>query len=153
GHAERLRDLRAMAPPLSAGHDAQHRARLRCRGARPGRRASRAARASTLRLAALAGSRGALLFMDQPRGYRSASAARPPRHRMLARVLIAAAWCAVASAAGAQTLRNEAAPTPQPVLTISANAQATVPNDRMQAALRAEAEAPDAAQAASEVNA
>ena len=72
---------------------------------------------------------------------------------MLARVLIAAACCALASAPGAQTLRNEAAPTPQPVLTISASAQATVPNDRMQAALRAEAEAPDAAQAASEVNA
>ena len=56
-------------------------------------------------------------------------------------------------AAAAQTLRNEAAPTPQPVLTITASAQSTVPNDRMHAALRAEAEAPDAAQAAAEVNA
>jgi len=72
---------------------------------------------------------------------------------MLARVLIIAALCALAGAAGAQTLRNEAAPTPQPVLTITASAQSTVPNDRMQATLRAEAEAPDAAQAASEVNA
>ena len=59
----------------------------------------------------------------------------------------------LASCAGAQTVRNEMAPTPQPVLTITATAQTTVPNDRMQAVLRAEAEAPDASQAANDVNA
>jgi len=60
----------------------------------------------------------------------------------------------VASNVAAQTTpRNEIAPTPQPVLTITASAQATLSNDRMQAVLRAEAEAPDATQAASDVNA
>ena len=71
---------------------------------------------------------------------------------MLARLLIALALAATAPLA-AQTLRNEAAPTPQPVLTITAAAQTSVANDRMHAALRAETEAPDAAQAANEVNA
>jgi len=72
---------------------------------------------------------------------------------MLARILIGAACCLATGVAGGQTLRNEAAPTPQPVLTVSASAQSTVANDRMLATLRAEAEGPDAAEAASEVNA
>jgi predicted secreted protein len=72
----------------------------------------------------------------------------------MTRILVGALAALVASGVAAQTtLRNEMAPTPQPVLTISASAQTTIPNDRMQAVLRAEAEAPDAAQAASDVNA
>jgi predicted secreted protein len=71
---------------------------------------------------------------------------------MLTRVLIVTAALGLACPLGAQTLRNEMAPTPQPVLMITASAQSTVANDTMHAALRAEAEAPDAAQAASEVN-
>ncbi len=47
----------------------------------------------------------------------------------------------------------DGAPTPQPVVTLSAAATRSVANDRMQAVLRAEAEAPDAATAASQVNA
>jgi predicted secreted protein len=71
---------------------------------------------------------------------------------MLTRWLLMGLLGACVAAEG-QTLRNEAAPTPQPVLTVTATAQSTVANDRMHASLRAEAEAPDAAQAASEVNA
>ena len=56
-------------------------------------------------------------------------------------------------AAWAQTTRLETAPTPQPVLTVTATATSSVPNDRMHAWLRAEADSPDPAFAASEVNA
>ena len=70
-----------------------------------------------------------------------------------ARILGGALLALLAPLAFAQTVRNELAPTPQPVLTITASAQASVANDRMLASLRAEAEAPDAAQAAAEVNA
>ena len=45
------------------------------------------------------------------------------------------------------------APTPQPVITVSAGATRSVPNDRMRASLRAEAEDPDATKAANAVNA
>jgi predicted secreted protein len=58
----------------------------------------------------------------------------------------------VATAAAAQTLL-EAAPTPQPVVTITASATKDVPNDRMHALLRAEAEHADPVQAAHDVNA
>ncbi len=47
----------------------------------------------------------------------------------------------------------EAAPTPQPIVTISASATSNVANDRMHALLRAEAESADAVQAANDVNA
>ncbi|HTP99252.1 MAG TPA: SIMPL domain-containing protein [Casimicrobiaceae bacterium] len=45
------------------------------------------------------------------------------------------------------------APPPTPVVTLSASATASVPNDRMQASLRVEADNPDPARAAAEVNA
>jgi predicted secreted protein len=53
---------------------------------------------------------------------------------------------------GAQTV-IDVAPTSQPIITITASATSHVANDRMQAMLRAEAENPEAAQAASDVNA
>lgn len=49
--------------------------------------------------------------------------------------------------------RSDNAPTPQPVVTVTASANRSVANDRMHALLRAEAEDPDAAQAANAVNA
>lgn len=63
------------------------------------------------------------------------------------------AWLALAAGIGAaQPARSADAPPAQPVLTVTASANATVANDRMSAALRAEAESPDAAAAASQVN-
>jgi len=59
----------------------------------------------------------------------------------------------VAASAGAQVTRYESAPAPQPIVTVTASASATVVNDRMHAALRAESENADAAQAARDVNA
>lgn len=56
-----------------------------------------------------------------------------------------------ASAAAAQSPID--APTPQPVVTITASASGDVANDRMHAFLRAEADNVDAAQAANDVNA
>ena len=56
------------------------------------------------------------------------------------------------ASAQVQTL-IEAAPTTQPIITITASATSNVANDRMLAFLRAEAENADAAQAASDVNA
>jgi predicted secreted protein len=50
-------------------------------------------------------------------------------------------------------LADDNAPTPQPVLTVTASAQASIANDRMHAMMRAEAENGDPRQAASEVNA
>ena len=46
----------------------------------------------------------------------------------------------------------DVAPTPQPIVTVTASATSNVANDRMQAMLRAEADNADAAQAASDVN-
>jgi predicted secreted protein len=65
-----------------------------------------------------------------------------------------AACCALALCAGAhaQVLRVDNAPTPQPVLTVSATTATNVANDRMHAWLRAEAESADAAQAGNDVN-
>jgi predicted secreted protein len=57
-----------------------------------------------------------------------------------------------ASLARAQTI-IDVAPTSQPIVTITASATSNVPNDRMHAFMRAEAENVDAAQAASDVNA
>lgn len=67
----------------------------------------------------------------------------------IAAVAAAFAAAAMAGAAGAQL---PAAPT-QPIVTVSASATATVGNDRLQAWLRAEAENPSPAAAASQVNA
>lgn len=63
--------------------------------------------------------------------------------------LLAAGFMPVALA---QTV-VDGAPTPQPVVTLSAAATRSMANDRMQAVLRAEAEGADATTAASEVNA
>jgi predicted secreted protein len=65
-------------------------------------------------------------------------------------VFVVALLFVVAAGARAQ---GEAAPTPQPVITITASASSDVANDRMHAVMRAEADNPDAARAASDVNA
>ena len=63
----------------------------------------------------------------------------------------AAMFSLAASAASAQALVD--APTPQPVVTITASASGDVANDRMHAFLRADADNADAVQAANDVNA
>jgi predicted secreted protein len=68
-------------------------------------------------------------------------------------VRVAALLLLVATSAAAQVTRYESSPATQPVVTVTASASATVVNDRMHAALRAEAENADAAQAARDVNA
>ncbi|HEY3583563.1 MAG TPA: SIMPL domain-containing protein [Casimicrobiaceae bacterium] len=68
--------------------------------------------------------------------------------RALAAIAFPIAAC---SAHGQATLVE--APPPQPVLTITASATRAVTNDRMHAVMRAEADRPDAAQAANDVNA
>jgi predicted secreted protein len=73
-------------------------------------------------------------------------------HRDALRALALVAFAATAGTASAQATLVEAPP-PQPVLTISASAAKAVSNDRMQAVMRAEADRPDAAQAANDVNA
>ena len=65
---------------------------------------------------------------------------------------LAALLCVVASGAGAQT-QSEAAPTAQPVITITASVSSDVTNDRLHAVMRAEVDNADAAHAASDVNA
>ena len=67
-------------------------------------------------------------------------------------LFLGALLCVVALGAGSQTL-IEAAPAPQPVITVSASASSDVANDRMHAMMRAEADNPDAARAANDVNA
>jgi predicted secreted protein len=59
---------------------------------------------------------------------------------------------AAAAAASAQTTTLIEAPTPQPILTVTASATRQVANDRMHATMRAEADNADAAQAANVVN-
>lgn len=71
---------------------------------------------------------------------------------MMLRFLALAAVGAIACTAHAQTTLVEAPP-PQPVVTVTASATKAVTNDRMHAVLRAEADRPDAAQAADDVNA
>jgi predicted secreted protein len=62
------------------------------------------------------------------------------------------ALAGAALAASAQTTTLIEAPTPQPILTVTASATQPVTNDRMHAMMRAEADSPDAAQAANTVN-
>ena len=72
---------------------------------------------------------------------------------MSLRIAVAAALLfGTATAANAQTLL-ETLPTSQPIVTITASATSDVANDRMHALLRAEADNPDAVQAANDVNA
>jgi predicted secreted protein len=72
---------------------------------------------------------------------------------MSRRIAVAAALLfGTATAANAQTLL-ETLPTSQPIVTITASATSDVANDRMHALLRAEADNPDAVQAANDVNA
>jgi len=72
------------------------------------------------------------------------------RLRALSPIIIA--FATLSSDALAQAV-IDAAPTPQPIVTVTASATSNVANDRMQAMLRAEADNADAAQAASDVNA
>jgi predicted secreted protein len=73
-------------------------------------------------------------------------------HRSLRNAVLAASLAATSVVAWAQTL-IEGAPTPQPVVTITASATSNVANDRMHAFMRAEADNADPVQAASDVNA
>ena len=68
------------------------------------------------------------------------------------RAVAMAALIAVSARAGFAGAQVPAVPM-QPIVTVSASATATVSNDRLQAWLRAEAENPSAAAAASQVNA
>jgi predicted secreted protein len=68
------------------------------------------------------------------------------------RAICIAALAAAADAAVAQTV-VDGAPTPQPVVGLSASATGSIANDRMHAILRAEAENADATIAANDVNA
>jgi len=70
------------------------------------------------------------------------------RIAMLAALLFA---IAIVTMADAQTLL-ETLPTSQPIVTVTASASTDVANDRMHALLRAEADNPDAVQAANDVN-
>ena len=72
--------------------------------------------------------------------------------RMLLAPSIALLAALVAPGAPAQTI-IDAAPTPQPIVTLSASATGSIANDRMHAYLRAEADNPDATVASNEVNA
>ena len=72
---------------------------------------------------------------------------------MLKRCIAACGAAALGAGAHAQVLRVDNAPTPQPVLTVSATTSISVANDRMHAWVRAEAESADAAQAGNDVNA
>ena len=65
---------------------------------------------------------------------------------------LVAGMAAIAGSARAQTV-IETAPTPQPVVTLSASATGSIANDRMHAYLRAEVDNADATVAANEVNA
>ena len=79
---------------LSARHDAQHRARVRPRRARARAGHARAARAPAIRVAAVARRRGAMLFVDQPRGDRGAARMRKSKgHRMKRLILLAGRAC------------------------------------------------------------
>jgi predicted secreted protein len=96
-------------------------------------------------VAALAGSGGTLLFLDQPRGDRGTAGARKEICMKTLLLAIVAAWTGVGIAA-------DAPPPTTPVVTLSASATASVANDRMFAWLRIEADNPDPARAAAEVN-
>ncbi|MFO1284754.1 MAG: SIMPL domain-containing protein [Burkholderiales bacterium] len=69
------------------------------------------------------------------------------------RVTAALALVSLALSGPPALAADDGMPTPVPVITVSASATASVPNDRLHAWLRAEAEHPSAAQAAAEVNA
>lgn len=72
-------------------------------------------------------------------------------HRTI-RAILPVVLGAMASSGNAQTL-IESAPTPVPIVTVTASATSNVANDRMHAFLRAEADNADAAAAANDVNA
>jgi predicted secreted protein len=72
--------------------------------------------------------------------------------RIPMRRVAAVAMLAAAGATGGVACAQPAVPT-QPIVTVSASATATISNDRLQAWLRAEAENPSPAAAASQVNA
>ena len=112
-----------------------------------------APRASSARMAALARSGGALLFVVQSRRHRSA--ARADRHEESAMkfllVALSGASIAFASLSDAQSPLPSPLP-PQPVVTVTASASSQLANDRMTAFLRVEVDNPDAVAAGNEVN-
>ena len=146
--SQRLRNLSEVAVALSARHHAQHGARVRA--GVPGRvPVTLAPREHLRRVAAVARSRGPMLFLDQPRGDRGA--ARPRRARKghpMKRIVIAAVALTCASVWAADPVTPAA-----PTVSVSASATTSVANDRMFAWLRAEADNADPARAAAEVNA
>ena len=78
-----------------------------------------------------------------------------PRRRASRAILagfLVAGMAVTAGISQAQTV-IETAPTPQPIVTLSASATGSIANDRMHAYLRAEADNPDATVASNEVNA
>lgn len=72
---------------------------------------------------------------------------------MKGRTMAAWALAALAATVGAAARAQDGQPVPVPVLTVGASATTTVPNDRLHAWLRAEAENASAAAAAADVNA
>lgn len=65
---------------------------------------------------------------------------------------LALAWCTAGASAATPGFAAMAPHVPQSAVTVSASANTSVPNDRMQAWLRAEAESPEATTAANQVN-
>jgi predicted secreted protein len=72
-----------------------------------------------------------------------------PHRRLVVAALFA---CAALPAAGRAQAPSADAPPREPVVTVAASASTSVPNDRLRASLRAEADHPSAATAAAEVN-
>jgi predicted secreted protein len=72
-----------------------------------------------------------------------------PHRRLVVAALFA---CAALPAAGRAQAPSADAPPREPVVTVTASASTSVPNDRLRASLRAEADHPSAATAAAEVN-
>ena len=83
---------------------------------------------------------------------RSIAVSRRRTSRAVLAGFLVAGMAAIAGTTRAQTV-IETAPTPQPVVTLSASATGSIANDRMHAYLRAEADNADATVASNEVNA
>src|SRR5208283_5917970 len=148
-----VRNLSALAAPLSPGHDAQYRARLFAPGSATARGAARAGRTPGARLAGVGRSRAQMLFLVEPAGDRGIATTRRKEKPMNSvRLNSARRLVAVAALATASAIAQVPSP-PQSTVSVTASATTTVVNDRLQAWMRAEAENPSAAAAASQVNA
>src|SRR5262249_44908647 len=151
---QRLRNLSALAPPLSAGHDAQHRALVLAAGATSPARDARARRACLVSLAALGGSCAEMLLMVEPPSDRGAAATHNgkdrrmiPETKVVSATMRSAACTWAVLTIGLAQAQMPMPPGP-PSVTVTASATASVANDRMQASMRAEAENASAAAAA-----